>query len=59
MDSLVFLEPNRLDAEPFTTSKVIAEGALVQHHTVTRLIQKHETGFLEFEQVRFKIDAAH
>lgn len=59
MDEIVFLEPNHLDAEPFTTSKVIAEGALVQHHTATRLIQKHEADFLEFEQVRFKIDAAH
>lgn len=56
MDELVFLEPNKLDAIPFTTSEVIAEYAKVQHHTVTRLIQQHEDDFKEFGRVRFQIE---
>lgn len=47
MANLVFLEPNKIDAIPFTTSDVIAEYAEVQHHTVTRLVQKHLGNSLE------------
>lgn len=57
MANLVFLEPNKIDAIPFTTSDVIAEYAEVQHHTVTRLVQKHLGDFEEFGQLRFKIEA--
>lgn len=56
MNQVVFLEPNRLDAVPFTTSDVIAECAGVKHHTVTRLIQKHEEDFKDFGILRFKIE---
>lgn len=56
MNQVVFLEPNRLNAVPFTTSKVIAECAGVKHHTVTRLIQKHENDFKDFGILRFKIE---
>lgn len=56
MTDLVFLEPDKLGSEPFTTSKVIAEGANIQHHTVTKLIQKHKTDFEEFGILRFKIE---
>ena len=42
MNDLVFLESAKLDAEPFTTSDIIAECADVQHHTITRLIRKHK-----------------
>lgn len=56
MTELVFLEPNKVDSVPFTTSKVIAEYAEVQHHTVTRFIQQHETDFKEFGILRFEIE---
>lgn len=56
MNSLVFLEPNKIDAVPFTTSAVIAEYALVQHHTITRLIQKYESDFECFGILRFQIE---
>ena len=54
MNDLVYLTPNT--TEPFTTSEVIAEFAGVQHHTVTRLIQKHEKDFKEFGSLRFEIE---
>ena len=56
MIDLVFLEPDKLDSEPFTTSKVVAECANIRHHTVTKLIQKHKTDFEEFGILRFKIE---
>lgn len=56
MTDLVFIEPAKLDATPFTTSEVIAEFAGVQHHTVTRLIQQHESDFCEFGILRFEIE---
>lgn len=55
MADLVFLEPNKLDADPFTTSKVIAEHGEVKHHTVTRLIQNYEDDIKEFGILRFEI----
>ena len=57
MNNLVFLEPNCLEEIPFTTSKVIAENGIVNHHTVTRLIQKYENDINEFGEVRFQIEA--
>lgn len=57
MNQVVFLEPNRLDAVPFTTSDVIAECAAVQHHTITRLIRKHMKDFEDFGLVGFEIHA--
>lgn len=56
MNDLVFLEPNKIDAVPFTTSDVIATYAGIQHHTVTRLIQQHEPDFKEFGILRFQIE---
>lgn len=56
MANLVFLKPNKLDSEPFTTSKVVAQGADIQHHTVTKLIQKHKADFQEFGILRFEIE---
>ena len=55
MDNLVFLEPNRLDPIPFTTSEVIAEYAGVKRHAVQTLIQKHESDFAEFGRVAFEM----
>ena len=48
MNDLVFLDPNRLDAIPFTTSKVIAEVTGMNHRRVKDAIRKHESTFLEF-----------
>lgn len=56
MTDLVFLEPNKIDAVPFTTSEVIAEFAGIQHHTVTRLIQQYENDLKEFGSLRFQIE---
>lgn len=56
MNEIVFLEPNKIDSEPFTTSDIIAECAQVQHHTITRLIQQHEKDFKEFGILRFEIE---
>lgn len=55
MSNLVFLEPNKLDAVPFTTSEVIAEYAGVKRHAVQSLIQKHESDFAEFGRVAFEM----
>ena len=55
MNDIVFLKDNT--QEPFTTSDVIAMFAGIQHHTVTRLIQQHESDFKEFGLLRFQIDA--
>jgi len=41
MDELVFLEPNRMDSEPFTTSKVIAEKTRMNHRRVKDAIRKY------------------
>jgi len=54
MNHLVYLAPNT--KEPFTTSDVIAEFTGVQHHTITRLLQKHEADFQEFGILRFEIE---
>ena len=55
-NELVFLEPNKIGGEPFTTSDIIAECAGIQHHTVTRLIQQHVRDFEEFGILRFEIE---
>ena len=55
MNELVFLEPNRLDAVPFTTSEVIAEFAGVKHHAVQQLVTKHEADFKEFGVIAFEM----
>ena len=57
MIELVFLEPNRLGAVPFTTLEVIAEFAGVKHHAIQQLVTKHETDFKEFGQVAFEMRA--
>ena len=48
MNDLVFLEPNRLDAEPFTTSKVIAEMTRMNHRRVKDAIRKHQSAMEDF-----------
>jgi len=41
MNELVFLEPNKIDSEPFTTSKAIAMGAGIRHDKIKATIEKH------------------
>lgn len=55
MTTLVFLEPNRLDAEPFTTSDVVASFAGVQHHAIQQILNKHESDFKEFGTLAFEM----
>lgn len=55
MKDLVFLEPNKVDSVPFTTSEVIAEFAGVKHHAVQQLITKHEADFKEFGLIAFEM----
>jgi phage regulator Rha-like protein len=55
MEKLVFLEPNSMSEEPFTTSKVIAEHGKVQHETVVRLIATYDNDLKEFGILRFDI----
>ena len=55
MTNIVFLEPNKINSEPFTTSDVIAESAGVKHHAIQQLIFKHETDFREFGVFAFEM----
>lgn len=45
MDNLVFLEPNKIGAEPFTTSKVISEFSGVAHKKIKIAIRNHISEF--------------
>ena len=55
MDDLVFLEPNKIGAEPFTTSDVIAECTGNNYRSVQRTIEKQIKALETFGQVRFEI----
>lgn len=55
MLSLVFLEPNCLDAVPFTTSKIIAEYGKVQHHAIQQMILKYKNDIEEFGRLAFEM----
>lgn len=55
MDSLVFLEPNKIGAEPFTTSDVIAQRTGNSYRSVQRIIEKQIKALETFGQVRFEI----
>ena len=57
MNNLVFLEPNKINAVPFTTSDVIAEYAQVKHHAIQQMISKHESNLKTFGQVAFEMRA--
>lgn len=58
MNGLVFLEPNKIDAVPFTTSDVIAEHAQIKHHAIQVTIQKYESDLKEFGKVSFEMRAS-
>ncbi len=55
---LVFISPNYIKAEPFTTSDVIAEYSEIKHHAIQQLIKKHENDFQEFGKVAFEMRAS-
>ena len=57
MADIVFLKPDKIDSEPFTTSDVIAEFAEVKHHAIQQLIIKHEADFKEFGVLAFEMRA--
>lgn len=55
MNDLVFLESAKLDAEPFTTSDVIAEYAGIKHHAIRQLIRKHKKHLEDFGILAFEM----
>ncbi|MDF1495188.1 Rha family transcriptional regulator [Caproiciproducens sp. CPB-2] len=55
MSDLVFLEPNKIGAEPFTTSDVIAECTGNNYRSVQRTIEKQIKALETFGRVRFEI----
>lgn len=57
MNKLVFLDSNKIDAIPFTTSDVIAECAGVKHHAVQQMISRHEVSLKSFGLVAFEMRA--
>ena len=48
MNNLVFLEPNKIDSEPFTTSKVVAEVTCVSHRYIKKQISQRENELKQF-----------
>ena len=55
LPKLVFLEAG--EHEPYTTDKIIAESALIERATVTRLIRNHKKDLESFGKVGFEIRA--
>ena len=43
--------------EPFTLSSIIAKGLNMKHHSITRIIRRHEADFLEFGKVGHNVQA--
>ena len=55
MNDLVFLESAKLDAEPFTTSDIIAEYTKNSYRSVQRIIEKQMSRLEKFGIMRFEI----
>lgn len=55
MDSLVFLEPNKIGAEPFTTSDIIAGQTGNSYRSVQRTIENQMKALETFGIMRFEI----
>lgn len=55
MSTLVFLEPNKIDAVPFTTSDVIAQWTQNGYRSIQRTIERQITRLEKFGRVRFEI----
>jgi phage regulator Rha-like protein len=57
MNELVFLEPNKIDAVPFTTSKVIADMTSVRHDKIKTSIVKYRPAIETFGKLTSYGDA--
>lgn len=55
MNDLVFLEPNKIDAVPFTTSDVIAVWTQNSYRSIQRTIERQIARLEKFGRVRFEI----
>lgn len=55
MNELVFLEPNKIDSEPFTTSDIVAQMTGNNYRSVQRIIEKQIVRLETFGKVRFEI----
>ncbi|HEY5586691.1 MAG TPA: Rha family transcriptional regulator [Ruminiclostridium sp.] len=55
MNELVFLDPDKIDSEPFTTSKLVAEHGKVDHHALQVMISKYEEDLKEFGVLSFEM----
>jgi phage regulator Rha-like protein len=55
INELVFLEPDKIDSAPFTTSEIVAEKAGITHHAVQSMISKHEESLKLFGRVAFEM----
>lgn len=53
MKELVFIEPNKVGAVPFTTSDIIAEYSSNEHESIVRLLTDYHADFEEFGELRF------
>lgn len=54
-ESIVFIEPAKTEAEPFTTSEVIAEYAEVTHHSIQQIVSRHKKDIKEFGVLAFEM----
>jgi len=55
MEELVFLHSQYIEEEPFTTSKIIAEYAEIEHRAVRQLIRTYEKDLNEFGKTTFEM----
>ena len=55
MNEIVFLEPNKIDSEPFTTSDIVAEMTGNNYRSVQRIIEKQIQRLETFGVMRFEI----
>lgn len=55
MNALVFVDTNRLNAEPFTTSDIIAEYAQITHHAIQQMVSKYEANLKSFGTLAFEM----
>ena len=57
MDELVFIDPPKRKATPFTTSEVVAACAGVEHHAVQQMCARYQSDLEEFGEVAFEMRA--
>ena len=58
-NSLVFLEPNKIDTIPFTTSKVISEWVGIEHRKLKISIRKHQSALETFGRIGLIVSASY